>query len=235
MNVCALVPVYNESRFIGEVVKGCLHHVSVVYVVDDGSTDGSGAIAQQAGATVLRHPTNRGKGVALKTGFGRILREGRCDGVVTLDGDRQHDWNEIPKFLAYMQERRCDIVVGNRMGDVHIMPFRRRATNFLSSRVLSLITGQRIEDSQCGFRLIRTGVLKGLVLKTTDFDTESEMLVEAARRGARIGNLRIATIYGTETSSIRPIRDTWRFVRLAGRYLLQAERKRTVSKRNETC
>lgn len=219
VEICALIPVYNETRHIEQVVKGCLKHVSRVYVVDDGSTDDSAAAAREAGATVLAHPTNQGKGAALKTGFNRILRDASWDGAVVLDGDGQHDWNEIPRFVSFLQRERCDIVVGNRMGDVRPMPFRRKASNFVCSRVLSSIAGQTIRDSQCGFRLIKVDILRRLVLKTTKFDTESEMLVDAARRGAKIGNLPIATIYGSERSSVHPVLDTWRFIRLAAKSL----------------
>ena len=221
VRICALIPVYNEARHLESVVKGCLKHVKAAYVVDDGSTDGSGDIARKAGAIVLSHPINRGKGAALRTGFARILNEGRWHGVVVLDGDGQHDCDEIPRFISYMQDERYDIVVGNRMGDVRLMPFRRKATNFLSSRILSALTGQSIEDSQCGFRLIKTDALKGLVLTTTKFDTESEMLVVAARRERTIGSLPIATMYGTEKSYVRPVLDTLRFLRVAIRYAFQ--------------
>jgi glycosyltransferase involved in cell wall biosynthesis len=237
VEICALIPVYNEASHIEQVAKGCLKHVSRVYVVDDGSTDDSAATARKAGATVLVHPMNQGKGAALKTGFDRILREGGWDAVVVVDGDGQHDWNEIPRFVWYLQHERCDIVVGNRMGDVRPMPLRRKASNFVSSRVLSAITRQTIRDSQCGFRLIKVDVIDGITLRTTKFDTESEMLVDAAKRGAKIGNLPIATIYGSERSSVHPVLDTWRFIRLAARSLFQprSARIRSTPERESRC
>ncbi len=208
----------------------------LVYVVDDGSTDMSGEAARKAGATLLRHPDNRGKGAALKTGFARILAEDKWDAVVILDGDGQHDSSEIPRFVSCSQHANYDIVVGDRMGDVRPMPFRRKATNFLCSQVLSALTRQRIRDTQCGFRLIKTKTLKDLVLKTSQFDTESEMLLQAAANGARIGNLSIVTIYGAEKSSVHPVLDTWRFIRLAGRFLVLGRFKRMENKsRRETC
>lgn len=221
MEICSLIPVYNEARHIEKVVKGCLKHVNAAYVVDDGSRDGSAQVARNAGAIVLRHPTNRGKGAALKTGFAAIMREGRWDGVVVLDGDEQHDWDEIPMFISYMREGGYDIVVGSRMGDLRPMPLCRKATNILTSRTLSALTGQRIEDSQCGFRLIKTDTLRGLYLKTTKFDTESEILFEAGRRGFTIGNLPIRTIYGPQRSYIHPILDTFRFFRMAARFTIR--------------
>jgi glycosyltransferase involved in cell wall biosynthesis len=225
MEVCALIPVYNEAPHVGEVVRGALKHVKAVFVVDDGSTDRSGEIAERAGAQVLRHPINRGKGVALKTGFHHILQEAKWDAVVVLDGDGQHDWNEIPEFISHCLAGGYDVVVGNRMRDISSMPVERTTTNVLSSLILSALARQEIKDSQCGFRLIKTKVLKELVLKTRKYDTESEMLVEAARKGFRIGNVPIATIYGGQRSYIHPVLDTLRFARVALRCAFRGKRR----------
>jgi glycosyltransferase involved in cell wall biosynthesis len=222
MKVCALVPVFNEAPHVGKVVTGSLAYVESVFVVDDGSSDRSGEIAREAGALVFRHSINCGKGEALKTGFAAILKEEKWDGVLVLDGDGQHDWNEIPRFVSCLVEGGYDIVLGNRMGDVQFMPLERKITNWLSSRVLSALTHQKIKDSQCGFRLIRTNVLKALALRTQRFDMESEMLLEAARKGFRIGDIPTATIYGTEKSSVHPVLDTLRFVLVALRYTFRA-------------
>jgi len=229
MKVCALIPAYNEAPHLYEVVKGCLKHVKAVFVVDDGSTDGSGEIAKTAGAVVMRHPMNRGKGVALKTGFRGILREGKWDAVMVLDGDGQHNWDEIPMFISQSLKCGYDIVVGNRMKHIGSMPLERTTTNWLSSLVLSALTRQEIKDSQCGFRLIRTNVLKELVLRTRKYDTESELLVEAARKGFRIGNVPIATIYGDERSYIHPVLDTLRFVRVALRCAFRGKGERKAA------
>lgn len=230
MRVCALIPVYNEASHLRAVVKGCLKHVEAVFVVDDGSTDGSADLARAAGAVVLRHPRNLGKGVALKTGFREVLRDRAWDAVIVLDGDGQHHWDEIPKFLSAMNEGNYDIVVGNRMKDVRSMPVERTMTNWLSSRVLTALTGQKIRDSQCGFRLVKTSVLRNLVLKTRKYDTESEMLVEAARKGFRVGDVPIQTIYAGQKSSIHPVLDTLRFVRLAIGFLFQRIEPRPVAR-----
>lgn len=235
MEICALIPVYNEAPHLEKVVKGCLKLLKSAYVVDDGSTDGSGQVARKAGAIVLRHPANRGKGAALKTGFAAIMQEGAWDGIVVLDGDGQHDWNEIPRFISRLRSGAYDIVVGDRMGDMRPMPLQRKVTNYLSSRILSALTGQRIEDSQCGYRLIRADVLRGLVLQTAKFDTESEMLIEAANRGFRIVNLPISTIYGSEKSYFRPVLDTLRFLRVAARYASRGGRRKARRQRRQRC
>lgn len=228
MRVCALIPVYNEASHIREVVKGCLNYAEAVFVVDDGSADGSAQLARVAGATVVRHPKNLGKGVALKTGFREVLRDTTWDAVIVLDGDGQHNWDEIPKFLSTMQAGAYDIVVGNRMRNIRSMPLERKTTNWLSSRILTALTGQKIRDSQCGFRLVKTSVLRELVLKTRKYDTESEMLVEAARKGFRIGNVPIQTIYAGQQSKIHPVLDTLRFVRLAIGFVFRGKGTRPV-------
>jgi glycosyltransferase involved in cell wall biosynthesis len=226
MEVCALVPVYNEGAHLDDVVRGCRKHVNSVLVVDDGSTDGSGDIARAAGAMVLCHPSNRGKGAALKTGFSWIVKQAAWDGAIVVDGDGQHNCDEIPNFISCLREGGYAIVLGNRMTDLRSMPLERRATNWLSSRVISAITGQHIPDSQCGFRLITVDVLKHLVLKTGRFDTDSEMLIEAARKGYTIGSVPIPTIYGRERSHIHPALDTLRFMRISLKYFFRRKRGR---------
>lgn len=237
MEVCALIPVFNEAPYVERVVRGCLRHVRAVFVVDDGSTDGSGQVARKAGAIVLTHPVNRGKGAALKTGFAAVLDERTWDAIVILDGDGQHDWNEIPRFVSCLTVGDYDIVLGDRMGDVRAMPLRRKVTNWLTSRILSALTSRKITDSQCGFRLLKTELLRGIVLKTTKFDTESEILLEAARKGVRIGTVSVATIYGSETSYVHPVPDTLRFVRVGLKYVFwrRARPKKEAPKRNNEC
>lgn len=213
MNPAVLIPCYNEAVKIGEVVKTVLSYVKDVVVVDDGSTDGTGALAREAGAAVIRHDGNKGKGEALRTGFGYIKENKDWDCVIIMDGDGQHDWNDIPRFV----ETDASIVIGDRItGTMPFvdMPIVRWLTNRFTSYVISKITGQRIPDSQCGYRLIRTSVLRDLELITSGFDTESEILIKSARLGYRIVSLPIKSIYHGEVSYINPLRDTIRFVRL---------------------
>ncbi len=218
MNVCALIPAYNEAATIARVVRGCAPHVAEVLVVDDGSADDTARLAEDAGAAVIVHTRNAGKGAAIRTGFASV-RGGEFDAVVLLDGDGQHDTSEIPRFIQAAERTGAAIVLGDRMGDVTSMPALRRWTNRTTSAILSRLTRQPIRDSQCGFRLLRTRVLADIDLKTTRYDTESEILLQAARAGHRIVNLPIATIYHAAPSHIRPGRDTWRFIRLVLRAL----------------
>ena len=213
MRVCVLIPSYNEGRTISGIIRAAMGKVDSVIVVDDGSTDGTGDEARRTGAVVITHPENRGKGVALKTGFEYALEKG-YDGVLVMDGDGQHDPADIDVFLEVAERTDTAIILGNRMGNTRDMPIVRYLTNRFTSMVISRITHQGIPDSQCGFRLIRSDVLRELELETAKFETESEMLIAASRKGYKIESVRVSTIYGKEKSKINPIVDTIRFLRL---------------------
>ena len=214
---CAVIPAYREERHIASVVQAVRALGATVLVVDDGSPDETARVAEEAGAVVLRHPVNRGKGAALQTGFQEALRRG-CAFVVTMDADGQHDPADLPNFLDAFRRTGIPVLVGNRMGDVAAMPWVRRITNRVMSRLLSSIMGQYVPDTQCGYRLYRSDILAVVVAESTGFAAESEVLLRLAARGVRLDAVRIRTIYGDEGSSIRPIRDTWRFVWMLMRY-----------------
>jgi len=221
MNACVLIPAYNEAHRIAEVVARSLAACPHVLVVDDGSSDGTAALAEREGAVVIRHGRNQGKGQALRTGFAAAWERG-FDAAITLDADGQHEPEDIPRFVAEAaSDPRIGIVLGCRMSGTLGMPFVRLYTNRLTSAVVSAFAGQRIADSQCGFRLIRREVLQSVRLRTSRFDTESELLIEAGRKGWRIAEVPIRTIYGSERSKINALFDTLRFLRLAARYLLR--------------
>jgi glycosyltransferase involved in cell wall biosynthesis len=134
--------------------------------------------------------------------------------AITLDADGQHNPAEIPAFVRAQRETGADIVVGNRMADTRDMPPLRRFTNRLTSFLLSLRTGQRIPDSQNGYRLHRTELITAMRLVTTRYDTESEILIKSSRMGATIASVPVQTIYEGAGSSINPLVDSWRFLRM---------------------
>lgn len=208
-----LIPAFNEEPSVAEVVKGARQFAERVLVLDDGSTDRTGQAAAAAGAEVIRHPVNRGKGAALRTGL-KALAERGCDPVIVLDGDGQHDPAEIPAFLSEVRQSGAEIVVGNRMSAAEGMPFVRYWTNRTMSFILSGLIGQKVPDSQCGYRLISARAIGMLPFATSNFDAESEMLIAAGRQGLKISSVSVRTIYGPEESKIRPGRDTVRFIRL---------------------
>ena len=218
MNICLLIPAYNEAKTIGQIVSRARRIIEPVIVVDDGSRDDTLQIAQDSGAFVLKHRVNSGKGSALRTGFQYSLDQG-YDAVITMDSDGQHDVGDIPTFLRAYGKRGSGIILGSRMHDISTMPPVRKFTNKFTSFVGSLLTRQKLRDSQSGFRLISTDVLRAIELETTGYEMESEILIKASRAGFRISSVPIKTIYGDEVSKIDPVADTYRFFRLLFRSL----------------
>lgn len=218
--VIVVIPSYNEARSIGRIVKELKDKNLPVCVIDDGSTDETAVIAEKAGAVVIRNPINKGKGAALREGFMYALKEGFSAALV-MDGDGQHDPADVSGFLKKMDDVDADIIIGNRMSDTSSMPFVRHATNRVMSFVISLITGQKIEDTQCGFRLIKRRAMENIKLKSSNYEVESELLLKAARKGFRIKSVPVKTVYAGEQSRINPFIDTIRFFALLIRTMVR--------------
>src|SRR6185369_14265889 len=161
----AVIPCFNEESTISELVNDVLRHVKKVIVVDDGGTDRTADLARRAGAEVLQHANNRGKGAALRTGWARARALG-FQWALTLDGDGQHSPKDIPAFFQRLDESSAALVVGNRMLNPVSMPWVRRVVNRWMSRKLSRAVGRDLFDSQCGFRLINLVVLESMPLGT---------------------------------------------------------------------
>jgi glycosyltransferase involved in cell wall biosynthesis len=209
--IIALIPSYNEARAIGGIAGQLKSMGLSVCVIDDGSADDTSGIARQAGAFVIRHEKNRGKGASLIDGFGYAVKEGFSAALV-LDGDGQHLVDDAGRFFKKMEETGADIVIGNRMSDTSIMPASRKLTNKFMSYLISKICGHDIPDTQCGFRLIRSRVLEGVHLKSSNYEIESELLLKAARKGFKIESVPVKTVYENEKSRINPFVDTVRFI-----------------------
>ncbi len=208
-SVLALIPAWNEGARVGPVVEETHKHLPVL-VVDDGSLDHTAAAAEEAGATVIRHHRNRGKGIALMTGFDWGLSQG-YEGVLTLDADGQHDPADIPSFLHAYRNNDWELIIGRR--DFTAMPFPRGYTNPFGSWLLSLALKERIPDNQSGFRLHDRDLLETLDLTTTGFELEVEVIIQAVCQGMRIGWVEIETIYGIDKRSyFHPLKDSARFL-----------------------
>ena len=217
--ILILIPAYNEERNIKRVVESVKRENYNVLVIDDGSDDKTSECARNAGAELIRLEENQGKGTALRKGFEYANKKG-YNAVAIIDGDGQHNVSELKNLVSAFSENGTDIVIGSRMTDLRKMPLIRRVTNKVMSKIVSMLAKNRIHDSQSGFRIIKTTVLKNIKLTTSNYDTESEMLIRAGRKGYTIKETPISTIYrGDAKSSIRPIRDTYRFIRLVIRCL----------------
>jgi glycosyltransferase involved in cell wall biosynthesis len=209
-----VITAFNAESTIGAVVTDALGHASRTLVVDDGSRDRTAAHARDAGAEVLRHERNRGKGAALRTGFSLLLEEG-VSAVITLDADLQHDPADIPRFVEIFRKKAPDLIVGSRHDDFTGMTRARRFGNRFSSRALQFFTGLELPDSQSGYRLYAAGFLRDLPLRRSSYDAEMEALLHAARGGRRIERIRIRSgiVNGVPTSNFRPWLDTYRICR----------------------
>jgi len=215
--VLAIIPAYSEEQFIARVVQDVLVHVRAVLVIDDGSVDSTASEAESAGAKVIRHSTNRGKGAALKTGLSSAAA-GNAAFFLFLDGDGQHDPSDIPGFFEAINNSRCDLLVGNRMNNPEAMPLVRRWTNQFMSWQIGRMCKVPVLDSQCGFRLARRELLSVLMAADDRFGFETESIILAARYLFRIGFVPIRTIYASQRSKIRPLLDTLRYIQLIRKY-----------------
>ena len=216
-SIAAVIPAYGEEKHIGDVVRRTRQQLDHVLVVDDGSNDQTAARAREAGAEVIVHPQNRGKGEAIKTGLRHWL-DRQFTYVVILDADGQHLPEEIDRFVNVALASDAQLFIGTRMNDLSGMPPLRRIVNRYMSKRISRTCGQRIPDTQCGFRMLHRQLVPDVLGGANRFDYETEMLIFASRKGYRIESVPISTVYCDEVSSIHPIRDTIRFFKLMRRY-----------------
>jgi len=216
--IAAVIPAYNEEKHIGEVVRRARQQLRDVLVIDDGSVDKTADNAREAGAEVVVHEQNRGKGETIKTGLRHVL-ERDADLVIILDADGQHRPEEIERFTAAaLSAEQPKLILGTRMNDLSSMPRVRRFVNRWMSNRISAVCGQDIPDTQCGFRMIHRELMPELLGGAARFDYETEMLIIASRKGFKIASVPVSTVYSDEVSSIHPVRDTIRFFKLMRRY-----------------
>jgi glycosyltransferase involved in cell wall biosynthesis len=218
--VPAVVPAFEAERTIAEVVKRARDAgVASVLVVDDGSRDATADQAARAGATVLRHCRNRGKGAALWTGFRWAARTG-ANAVLTMDADGQHDPREIPGLLAAAARAPDALIIGARDRAATAMPRRSRIGNGVSTFFLRHFTGRALTDSQSGFRVYPLSLLTKLTPTTRRFDCETELLLGAVSHGHPIVEVGVRTIYPAGTRShFENVGDSARIIALVLRWL----------------
>jgi glycosyltransferase involved in cell wall biosynthesis len=204
--VTVILPAYNEEVSIGSVVLLTRLYADKVIVVDDGSSDRTADIAWKAGAEVIVHQSNKGKGGALKTGFAAAVNLG-ADIIVTMDSDAQHNPAEIPKLVAPIFEGEADMVNGSRYinGLDRNTPAYRRVGQTVLDKATNLTSGIRISDSQSGFRAFAASIIDIFRFNAQGMAIESEMLADAGRAGLRIKEVGIGVRYDVDGSTKKPV------------------------------
>jgi len=216
-----IIPAYKAEKTLGELIERIRQHCTLnIVVVDDGSPDHTSDIARKSGVHLIRHSVNKGKGEALRTGFKYVL-ESDAKYVITLDADLQHPPEMIPGFIKEHQSNPGAVIIGLRKRDKN-MPFHRRLSNSITSGLVSLKTGKKIRDVQCGLRLIPDQFLPRLLSGSRGFVFEAEMIIRLADLNVPFVFCPIPTIYMKEGhSSIAHVRDTLNFITMFIRSLLR--------------
>lgn len=217
MNIWVVIPAYNEEENLAGLLQKVKAKGLSVLAVDDGSIDNTYVVAKKWADVVLHNIKNLGKGISLRRAISYLFEEDHFDYIITMDGDGQHDVDDLDEFLA-QAEKGAPFVVGNRMGNPIGMPHTRIITNRFMSWLISRIAQQYIPDTQCGFRMMKRELLQQIVINTKKFEIESEILIKAARGGFPITSIPIRSIYSKNVrSKIRPLADTIRFIKFISR------------------
>jgi glycosyltransferase involved in cell wall biosynthesis len=185
--IVAIIPAYNEEKTISWVVEKTRKYADKVIVVDDCSTDETGKLAKKAGATVIRNKVNSGLGSSIRIGLKAAIKTG-ADIVITLDGDGQHNPEDIKKFISAVNSG-YDFVLGER--DLRKYPFVKKLGNFILNIATNFISGTRLKDTESGFRAFKRDALKKLYLKSERYEIAVEIIFEVGRNNIRAKNVPI--------------------------------------------
>ncbi len=209
MFTIACIPAYNEEGRIGKTVEEVLQYVYTVVVCDDGSKDQTKNEAEESGAYVIKHQNNMGKGAAMKSLF-KFANASNSDVIITIDADRQFLPEEIPKLVKSLTEQNADIVVGYRFDDKTEMPKYRKVGNKVLDKITNIAESLPIRDTQSGFRSYSKNAIKKIEFTTNGFGADSEILIDASKKGLKIVEEKVTVIYNTgeRTSTKNPISHT---------------------------
>ncbi|HDD31758.1 MAG TPA: glycosyltransferase family 2 protein [Thermococcus litoralis] len=204
--ISVIIPAYNEAKRIGKVLSKIPEFVDEVIVVDDGSEDNTFEVAKNHGAEVIRLEKNQGKGAAMREGIKKISG----DVVVFMDADGQHNPEEIEKLVSPILKGEADFVIGSRLIKTQgKRPLIRKISNFLSTSLIKIKLGINVKDTQSGFRAIKRELLPEIESKR--YEVETEILIKAVKKGARVKEVPVERIYGIETGHFR-FEDILRFL-----------------------
>ena len=202
------IPAYNEEIGIGSVVLAVWEYADEVLVIDDGSTDRTAQIARNAGARVIEHAENRGKGHALRTLL-ETVRDTEFDALVLLDADGQHVATDIPTVQEPVLDGDCDIAIGSRYtgGIASTTPFHRRVGQRILDFLTTSTTGQSVTDSQSGFRALSADAVQAMRIQTDGYGVESEMIRNATEADLQIEEVPIEVRYrDIDGQTMNPVR-----------------------------
>lgn len=192
--IVVAIPCLNEAKYIGSVILQTKKYVDKVLVIDDGSTDDTAEVAELAGAIVLSHSKNRGKGTAIKTTF-TWARNNDVKALVLLDGDGQHNPANIPTLLKPLQDGSADMVVGSRFLQHNNIPLYRRLGQIVLNFVTNLGTKTKLTDSQSGFRAFSARAIQMMTFRESGLSIESEMQLVASQQNLRVVEVPITVKY----------------------------------------
>jgi len=198
------MPAYNEEKYIGSLVLMANQYADEVLVIDDGSTDRTAEIARLAGAAVIQHQENKGKGVAIR----KILAEAKKvqpDVLVLLDSDSQHNPDEIP-LLVEPIKKGYDIVIGSREEQAAKTPRYRRIGQKVLLFYTRFLSREKITDSESGFKALSRRAIAELRLKENGFAIEAEMIANAMDKHLKVTQVPISNIYTGDGSTLNPLR-----------------------------
>ena len=204
LKLIAAIPAYDEEKYIGTIVLKTRQYVDEVIVVDDGSTDSTSSVASLAGATVIRHDKNMGKGAAIQS----ILAEARKknpDILILLDADFQHDPNEIPILIKPIISDGFDLAIGSREQQRGKIPRYRRIGQRVLSYSSRILSREKVIDSECGYRALSSRAIAELKLRQKGFAIETEMIAAATEKGLKITEVPISAIYTKDSSTLNPL------------------------------
>lgn len=206
-----VIPAHNESATIREVAECALQYFCTVIVVDDGSNDSTVDKLLNLPVTLLRHTENLGKAASLWTGMQAALKLG-AKGIVTMDGDGQHDPADLPRLLMVAEANPDKLVIGSRLWNRDVIPKSRYRANCFANFWIAWASGQAVDDSQSGLRVYPTQLIRLCRLEMSrdrSFVFESEIIIEAARHKFLCVFLPVQAIYpeNARPSHFRPVKD----------------------------